>query len=70
MLPIGNSIQTKGVWQFEDGVEMDWMQMLVLYGGSIELGLLLNTFNTDHYTGFWHDAELTTPFYFICEKNK
>ena len=65
---LANSLETWGVWTFDDGVELDWMPQ-VEFNENNARGLVLDT-RTFSNTGRWHDTDLAASQLFICEKDR
>lgn len=69
---LGNNLETRGVWTFENGDDMDWMagwghdDPNNMFGTSA----ITISFNADPRAGLWFDASTTTKLNFICEKEK
>ena len=65
---LGNSLETEGVWTFDNGVEMDWMPD-IQFSATSEYGLYMNT-EANNRAGLWYDAHenVSDAYYFICEK--
>ena len=66
----GNDIRVEGVYEMEDGTEMEWVSSnWCNYNGADYDALLFGTYS-DSNAGCWNDEPIGYAFRYICEKNE